>query len=171
MADTTWTTTGEEALFPAKNNRLKFVIGGVLLVSAIVYLVVNAMSGNTQLYKTVSEFYAEQDQLVGRDLRIAGFVLGDTIEFTQIDALNTRLEFEIVDDINNPGQRLRVVALNEPMPDLLQHEAQALVEGSPNESGEFITNPGGLLLKCPTRYEELDPADHPDNVERPVNGN
>ena len=29
----------------------------------------------------------------------------------------------------NPGQRLRVVVLNEPKPDLLQHEAQALVEG------------------------------------------
>ena len=37
MADTTWTTSGEEALFPAKNNRLKFVIGGVLLVAAIAY--------------------------------------------------------------------------------------------------------------------------------------
>ena len=161
MAETTWTTTSEEVLFPAKNSRLKFVVGGVLLVAAIVYLVVNAMSGNTQLYKTVEEFYAEQDQLVGRDLRIAGFVIGDSIQFTQIDATTTRLEFDIVDDMANPGQTLHVVAMNEPKPDLLQHEAQALVEGSANENGEFISNPGGLLLKCPTRYEELDPADHP----------
>lgn len=170
MADTTWTNTGEEALFPAKNNRLKFVVGGVLLVAAIVYLVVNAMSGNTQLYKTVNEFYAEQDRLVGRDLRVAGFVIGDSIEYVQIDATNSRLEFDIVDDLNNPEQRLHVVALNEPKPDLLQHEAQALVEGRANENGEFISNPGGLLLKCPTRYEELDPADHPDNVDRNPNG-
>ena len=169
MADTTWTNTGEEALFPAKNNRMKFVIGGVLLVAAIAYLVVNAMSGNTQLYKTVNEFYAEQDRLVGRDLRVAGFVLGDTIEFTQIDASTSRLEFDIVDDVNNPSQRLHVIAMNEPKPDLLQHEAQALVEGSANENGEFISNPGGLLLKCPTRYEELDPADDPDNVVRSAN--
>ncbi len=169
MADTTWTTTGEEALFPAKSNRLKFAVGGALLIAAIVYLVVTAMSGNTQLYKTVSEFYAEQDQLVGRDLRVAGFVIGDSIEFVQIDATTSRLEFDIVDDLNNPGQRLHVVAFNEPKPDLLQHEAQALVEGSANENGEFIVNPDGLLLKCPTRYEELDPADHPDNVERSFN--
>lgn len=169
MADTTWTNTGEEALFPAKSNRLKFVVGGVLLIAAIVYLVVNAMSGNTQLYKTISEFYAEQDRLVGRDLRVAGFVIGDSIEFTQIDATTTRLEFDIVDDINNPAQRLHVVAMNEPMPDLLQHEAQALVEGAANENGEFISNQGGLLLKCPTRYEELDPSEHPDGVVRPAN--
>ena len=169
MADTTWTTTGEETLFPVKNNRLKFVVGGVLLVAAIVYLVVSAMSGNTQLYKTVGEFYDEQDRLIGRDLRVAGFVLGDSIEFVQIDATTTRLEFDIVDDINNPAQRLHIVAMNEPKPDLLQHEAQALVEGSANENGEFISNQGGLLLKCPTRYEELDPADHPDNIDRSLN--
>lgn len=170
MADTTWTNTGEEALFPAKNNRLKFIVGGVLLVAAIAFLVVNAMSGNTQLYKTVSEFYADQDRLVGRDLRVAGFVIGDSIEYVQIDATNSRLEFDIVDDLNNPEQRLHVVAFNEPKPDLLQHEAQALVEGSANQNGEFIANPGGLLLKCPTRYEELDPADHPDGVARDPNG-
>ena len=160
MADTTWTTTNEEALFPARSNRLKFAVGGVLLVAAIIYLVINAMSGNTQLYKTVGEFHAEQSQLVGRDLRIAGFVIGDSIQFTQIDAQTTRLEFDIVDDLNNPGQTLHVVAMNEPKPDILQHEAQALVEGSTNGNGEFLANPDGLLLKCPTRYEGLDPAEH-----------
>jgi cytochrome c-type biogenesis protein CcmE len=169
MADTTWTTTGEETLFPAKNSRLKFIVGGVFLLTAIVYLVVTAMSGNTQLYKTVGEFYAEQDRLVGRDLRVAGFVIGDSIEYIQIDATTSRLEFDIVDDINNPGQKLHVIAMNEPKPDLLQHEAQALVEGSANENGEFISNPGGLLLKCPTRYEELSPEDHPDNIDRSAN--
>ena len=62
-----------------------------------------------------------------------------------------------MDDIRNPGQRLHIVAMNEPVPDLLQHEAQALVEGTAQADGMFYANPGGLLLKCPTRYEELDP--------------
>jgi hypothetical protein len=47
--------------------------------------------------------------------------------------------------------------MNEPKPDLLQHEAQALVEGRA-ENGVFMANPGGLLLKCPTRYEEMEPG-------------
>jgi cytochrome c-type biogenesis protein CcmE len=162
MADTTWTNDGEELLVESKKNRLKFVVGGILLIAAIGFLVVNAMSGNTQLYKTVDEFYAEQSRLIGRDLRVAGVVIGDSIEFTQIDSQTTRLEFDVVDDINNPGQRLHVVAINEPKPDLLQHEAQALIEGHADETGTFYANQGGLLLKCPTRYEELDPAGHPD---------
>jgi cytochrome c-type biogenesis protein CcmE len=129
----------------------------VLLLAAVIYLAVSAMAGNTQLYKTVEEFHAEQAQLAGRDLRIAGWVIGDSIQFTQIDATTTRLEFDIVDDLNNPGQRLHVVAMNEPKPDLLQNQAQALVEGHA-ENGIFMANQGGLLLKCPTRYEELEPG-------------
>lgn len=153
MAETTWTTEQGELLQP-KSNRMKFVAGGVLIVAAIVFLVANAMSGNTQLYKTVGEFYAEQSRLVGHDLRVSGYVVGDSIQFIQIDATTSRLEFDIVDDLQNPAQRLHIVAINEPMPDLLQHEAQAMVEGRATDGGVFEANQGGLFLKCPTRYEE-----------------
>ncbi len=169
MADVSWTNNDDHALLKSKsNNRVKFIVGGVLMLAAIAFLVVNAMSGNTQLYKTVAEFYNEQPQLVGRDLRVAGWVMGDSIKFTQIDATTSRLEFEIVDDYFNPDQRLKVVAMNEAMPDLLQDQAQALVEGRAGGDGVFMVNPGGLMLKCPTRYEEMDPAGHPDGV--PVGG-
>lgn len=158
MANATWTNTQDAALLERKSSRVKFIIGGVILFAAIVYLVINAMSGNTQLYKTVAEFHAEEAQLAGRDLRIAGWVIGDSIQYTQIDATTSRLEFDIVDDLNNPGQTLHVVAMNEPKPDLLQNQAQALVEGHA-ENGIFMANEGGLMLKCPTRYEELEPGE------------
>lgn len=155
MAETSWTREQGELIQP-RNNRMKFAVGGLLILGALIFLIVNAMSGNTQLYKTVNEFYAEQDRLVGRDLRVSGLVVGDSIKFTQIDATTSRLEFDIVDDLNNPGQRLHIVAMNEPMPDLLQHEAQAMVEGHADETGTFHANEGGLFLKCPTRYEEAE---------------
>jgi cytochrome c-type biogenesis protein CcmE len=168
MAEASWTNKDKNAeLTKPKSNRLKFIIGGVVLVAALVYLVVNAMSGNTQLYKTVDEFYADSSRLAGRDLRVAGWVVGDSIQYTQIDSLNSRLEFDIVDDINNPGQALHIVVLNEPKPDLLQHEAQALVEGQADANGMFEANPGGLMLKCPTRYEEMEPgAEHPEGIQQ-----
>lgn len=164
MAESTWTTTEDTAFGKSSSNRWKFIAGGVVIMAAIAFLIVNAMSGTTQLYKTVDEFYAEESRLAGRDLRVSGWVIGDSIQYTQIDDHTSMLEFDIVDDINNPGKRLHIVAMNEPVPDLLQHEAQALVEGSSVESGVFNANPGGLLLKCPTRYEELDPSGHPGDV-------
>ena len=158
MAEASWTNKDKtSALEKPKSNRLKFIIGGVILIAALSYLVVNAMSGNTQLYKTVDEFYADKSRLVGRDLRVAGWVVGDTIQYTQVDAMNSRLDFDIVDDLGNPGQALHIVVFNEPKPDLLQHEAQALVEGRADSNGVFEANPGGLMLKCPTRYEEMEP--------------
>jgi cytochrome c-type biogenesis protein CcmE len=157
MAQATWTKEEKSALEKPRSSRTKFLIGGLLMIAAIIFLVVNALSGSTQLYVTVDEYYSQQSQFVGRDLRVSGWVIGDTIQFTQIDATTSRLEFDIVDDLANPGQRLRVVAMNEPLPDLLQHEAQALVEGSA-EGGTFSANPGGLFLKCPTRYEVVEPG-------------
>lgn len=157
MAQATWTTEEADAAKP-KSNRLKYVIGGILILAAVVFLVVNAISGNTQLYVTVDEYYSQQSEIGARDLRISGWVIGDSILYTQIDDETSRLEFDITDDLNDPTKPiLRVVVMNEPIPDLLQHEAQALVEGHV-ENGEFLSNPKGLLLKCPTRYEEADPG-------------
>jgi cytochrome c-type biogenesis protein CcmE len=127
------------------------------MAAAVIFLVVNAISGNTQLYVTVDEYYSQQSEIGARDLRISGWVIGESIQYIQIDDTTSRLEFDITDDLADPtGQIIRVVVMNEPIPDLLQHEAQALVEGHV-ENGEFIANPKGLLLKCPTRYEEAEP--------------
>lgn len=168
MADVSWTNDNEASILEAKSgkNRLLFAGAAALLITAIVLLVVNAMSGNTQLYKTVDEFYADQDRLIGRDLRVSGWVVGDTVKYTQIDADSSILEFDIVDNLDNPGQRLRVIAYDEPKPDLLQNRAQALVEGQGDANGVFTSNPGGLMLKCPTRYEEME-GGHPTSVPVP----
>ena len=156
MSEASW-TKGADALVEDQPNRLKFVVGAVIIFGAIIALIVSALSDSTQLYKTVDEYYAEETRLMGQDLRIAGWVVGDTIQYTQIDAETSRLEFDIVDDLENPGQRIRVVAMNEPKPELLQHEAQALVDGHIDGNGVMHANADGLLLKCPTRYEELEP--------------
>ncbi len=155
MTDATWVNQ-DDLLVEESPNRLKFVIGGLLIVAALIYLVSSAFEETSQLFISVDQYYENPAKYAGVDLRIAGWVVGDTIQFTQVDAANSRLEFDVVDDLDNPGHRMRIVANNEPMPDTLQHEAQALVEGRV-ENGQFIANKDGLLLKCPTRYEELEP--------------
>lgn len=157
MANTTWTNEGQLELERAggKRKTFQFVAVAVVMLAVISFVVYNAVStGGTQLYLTVEEYRTQEATLQDRNLRVSGWVVGESIQYTQIDAETSRLEFDIVDDLSNPGQTLRVVAYNEPKPDLLQHEAQALVEGTAGENGVFVSNEGGLLLKCPTRYEE-----------------
>ena len=163
MTESTWMNEKGALLEKPKRKTWQFVAVGAVLVAAVVFVIVNALNtGGTQLYVTVDEYYAQQDTFIGRDVRVSGWVIGDSIKFEQIDAETSRLEFQVVDDLNDPNaQRLTIVAMNEPLPDLLQHEAQALVEGRAGD-GVFMSNSGGLLLKCPTRYEE-------DGVRTPHN--
>lgn len=157
MAQPSWTIEdGLEGKLAAKprTNKLKFVFAAVIMVAAVIFLISKAISTEGQFFITIEEYYANPAKYSERDVRISAWVDGDTIQFEQIDAQTSRLEFDIVDDLSRPGQVMHVVAFNEPLPDLLQHEAQAIVEGHINADGHLQANPSGLLLKCPTRYEE-----------------
>jgi cytochrome c-type biogenesis protein CcmE len=155
MSRTTWTTKDEMGqTLDRPHSRWKLWFVAILLLAASGWLVWNSLgSGGTQLYKTVDEFAADPDRLVGSQLRLAGWVDGATISYQQLDSSHSRLEFDITSEQNGLGHRIHVVLLNEPKPDLLQAGAQALVDGTALSAAEFSANPGGLLLKCPTRYE------------------
>lgn len=163
MSDTAW-TNNDPILADEKPGRLKFIVAGVLVVGAIIALVANAVQSDSQVFITVDEYFADEANYIDRDVRVAGWVVPDTVVYTQLGAESSRLEFEIVETLENPGRTMHVVALNEPKPDLLTGEAQAVAVGRMGEDGSFYVNPNGLLLKCPTRYEEMDPAGHPDGV-------
>lgn len=159
MSETTWTNEKELLLNKPKFKMWQIVAIISLLIAAVTFVVYNAFeAGGTQLYLTVDEYLAQESALQSRDVRVSGWVMGETILYTQINAEESRLEFDIVDDLQNPTQKLHIVAFNEPKPDLLQGEAQAMVEGRAGEMGAFLANKDGLLLKCPTRYEGEQPV-------------
>jgi cytochrome c-type biogenesis protein CcmE len=153
--------------------RSKFLIGGMLVVAAVIYLIASSTSAAAQYYLTIDELMEKQAAVVGRDLKISGAVDGDTISY---DPQTLTLRFSIanvpagMDEIEKAGglakvlhqavsdptaHRLQVVYTG-PKPDLLRHEAQAIVTGRMGEDGVFHADE--LLLKCPTRYEEEIPS-------------
>jgi cytochrome c-type biogenesis protein CcmE len=155
-----------------RSNRSKFFIGGLLIVAAIIYLIASSTQASAQYYLTIDELIDKGSVMQDRDIKISGAVDGDTIEY---DAQTLTLNFTIVnvpadlDEIEQAGglaevlheavmdkdaSRLSVVYQG-PMPDLLRHEAQAIVTGRVGQDGVFYAEE--LLLKCPTRYEEEVP--------------
>lgn len=151
--------------------RTKFLIGGVVLLAAVVYLIASNIGSQQEYFITVDELQARQSELTGRNIRISGAVIGDTIEYD-----GHTLTFDIVHipdsaaEITDEGglaevlhtavsdpnaSRVTVVLIDQPKPDLLQHEAQAIVTGTLLADGTFEADE--LLLKCPTRYEEAVP--------------
>ncbi len=150
----------------------KYLIGGALILVAVVYLVITSTRANAQYFLTVDELLARQAEMTGRKVRISGAVVGETIQY---DADNLELRFVIAhvpgdldeveaagglaqvlaDAVNDPTRSRLEVVYYGPKPDLLRNEAQAILTGTLGEDGVFYADE--LLLKCPTRYEAAEP--------------
>jgi cytochrome c-type biogenesis protein CcmE len=140
-------------------SRAKFLVGGLVILAAVGYLIVSSFGSSAQYFLTVAELRDKGSAVIGDDVRISGVVNGDSIKY---DTQSLRLEFDIVDKLDDLSNPLHIVYVG-PKPDLLQHEAQAIIEGAWQEDGVFYAHnkADSLLLKCPTRYEE----DYPEQVE------
>ena len=126
------------------NKKIKFIVGGVVIALAVVYLVFTGIQSNATYFLTVDELYAKGETQYNRPVRVSGLVDGDTIEFNNRDLI---LEFDVT---STTGESMHVV-FNGPKPDQMRHEAEAILEGK--YDGEVFTAQS-LLLKCPSRYEE-----------------
>ena len=150
----------------------KFVLGGILILGAVVFLIWSSTAATQEYFMTIDELNAKGSSVVDKNLRASGAVVGDTIQY---DAQSLTLSFEVANvpadnaELETEGglavalheavidpsrSRLKVVYVG-PKPDLLRNEAQAIMTGHLGEDGIFYAEE--LLLKCPTRYEEAVP--------------
>jgi len=151
----------------------KFVIGGILILGAVVFLIWTSTAANAEYFLTIHELDAKGSSVVDRNLRVSGAVIGDSIQY---DAPNLTLNFEVADvpadnavleqqgglaealhqAVIDPARaRMKVVYVG-PKPDLLRNEAQAIMTGKMGADGVFYATE--LNLKCPTRFEEAQPG-------------
>ena len=152
--------------------RMKFVIGGVLILAAVVYLIVSATQANAEYFMTVNELKAKGASVIGQNVRISGAVVGSTIQYDpntltlsfdvahvtgdnkEVDAeggLAAVLHAAVIDPTRT---RIKVVYTG-PKLDLLKDEAQAIMTGQLGADGVFHADE--LLLKCPTKYQDAVP--------------
>jgi cytochrome c-type biogenesis protein CcmE len=169
----------QKSLQTGIQGRVKFIIGGLLILAAVIYLIVSATQANAEFFMTVNELKSKGTSVVGRNLRLSGAVIGNTIQY---DPLTMNLSFEIAhvpgdntaiemggglaavlhSAVTDPTRTRLTIVYNGPKPDLLRDEAQAIVTGHLGENGTFYADE--LLLKCPTKYQEAIPS-------QVVNGN
>ena len=167
MAQITWEKPKTGGPQPAGRTRLQFVLAGIILLGAVAYLIFSGTVTGGQYFLTVDEV-VDNSAYAGQTVRISGAVLGDSIVY---DSETLTLDFTIVhipSEFDNLAEALHVAVSdenntqlavhmdNEVIPDLLQHEAQAILTGSIDENGVFQATE--LLLKCPSRYEEAVPG-------------
>ncbi len=162
MPDTSWEKP-KNFHTQRRGQRLKFIGAGLIILLAVAALLVSGTLQGARYFITVDEVLADASYR-GRTVRIAGAVAGETIEY---DSERAIIRFEIVsipseyDDLaqalhaalqDPAAARLKIVVADAAIPDLLQHEAQAILTGELGNDGIFHASE--LLLKCPSRFEE-----------------
>jgi len=158
---------------PRFGGRVKFIIGGVLIVAATIYLIISSTRANAQYFFTIDELKARGQTIIGQNVRISGAVIGDSIQYdpqtlalsftiANVPADNKQIEAQgglasVLHSAVTDSSRTRMqVIYVGPKPDLLRDEAQAIITGSIGEDNVFHADE--LLLKCPTKYEEAVPS-------------
>lgn len=171
MAQATWekaaSSTSTTQSTSRKRGHWKFLVGGLLILAAVAYLVISGTVGGARFFITVDDLMSSRAAYAGQLVRVSGAVIGDTIRY---DRENLIIEFTVAhiasqnDDlaaalhaaVNDPTATLMQVRVeNQVKPELLQHEAQAIMTGTFGEDGVFHVTE--LNLKCPSRFIESQP--------------
>ena len=132
------------------NSRIKFVVGGLIILALILYLIVSSISSAGAYYREVGEVLTEQTALTGKSLRVSGNIVTESVVY---DAATLDLSFRISDPTD--ANKQLAVHFHGVQPDQITREgSSAIVEGSLGNDG--IVEANNLLLKCPSRYEEYE---------------
>jgi cytochrome c-type biogenesis protein CcmE len=167
MAQTVWEKTANTEVPSRQINQKKFFLGGLLILVAAAYLIISGTNAGARYFITIDNLLKDS-KYAGQTVRVSGAVIGDSIKY---DSENLIIEFTIVhvpqtsdedlalalhNAVNNPeSASIAVRVENQVKPDLLQHEAQAILTGTLDKNGVFQATE--LLLKCPSHFEESSP--------------
>jgi len=123
--------------------RTKFLIGGLIIVAALVWLGFVNFQESKAYYITVDEFRSMKGELEGKNLKLAGDVVEGSIDRTK-----PQMEFVIA----SLETRIRVRYIGKAIiPDTFKGGAKALVEGTVAPDGVF--NASRIEAKCASKYE------------------
>ena len=124
--------------------KLKFILGGAVVVAALAWLGFVGFQESKTYYVTVEEFGSMKDHLQGKTLQVAGDVVQGSI-----DRSKPQMEFMIT---SGPGKNLRVRYVGKDViPDTFKDGSKALVEGGIAPDGVFQAR--HIEAKCASKYE------------------
>ena len=121
----------------------KFLISGLIVVLAIVYLGYMGFMGSASYYYTVSEFMGLGDSVKSETVRVNGQVASGSVEQ---EPGGQTLKFALVD-----GTETLSVIYHGIVPDTFQPGSETVVEGHLNPDGTFEAST--LMPKCASKYE------------------
>ncbi len=123
--------------------RMKLVLGGVVIVAALLWLGFVGFQESKAYYITVDEYHSMAGKLDGKVFKLAGDVVAGSID-------RTRPQMEFVIGSRETKIRVRYVG-KDIIPDTFKDGSKALVEGNFAPDGVFQAR--HIEAKCASKYE------------------
>lgn len=148
---TTVSVPQEEGEKPSRRRRkrlpISFILGGLAILGAVIYLIYANTQANAAFYLTVSELKS-CTTCAAQSVRVAGVVqAGSVVNNEQ----NQQISFVIAES----GQSLPVV-YSGIVPDIFGPGITVVVEGHYTGTGPFQAQT--LLTKCPSKFQAATPG-------------
>ncbi|HEX6818352.1 MAG TPA: cytochrome c maturation protein CcmE [Ktedonobacterales bacterium] len=133
--------------------RWSFLVAGIAIGGAILYLVIANTGASARYYMTVAELRACTD-CGSQDVRVAGTVVNGSIAR---DAAAQTVRFSVSDGTTGGASAAKPLAViyGGVVPDVFNSGVQVVVEGH-LQSGVFHAS--DLLAKCPSKFQSATPA-------------
>ena len=80
-----------------KPGRIKFILGGLFILAAVIYLIASSTQASAEYFMTVDELKEKGTKVYDKNIRVSGAVVGESINY---DANTLNLYFTIA---NVPG--------------------------------------------------------------------
>ena len=125
-----------------RSQGLKILLTTGVLITAFVGLMWTTMQDGTQYYKHVDEVMVDPDQWVGKRLQVHGYA-------SNISWKPSTLDYRF--EVENNGYVVHAEYTGI-VPDTFQDESEVVVSGR-LEGDMLIVEPGGIMAKCPSKYE------------------
>jgi cytochrome c-type biogenesis protein CcmE len=128
--------------------KLKFLIGGLLILGAIAYVTISSFQTNAIYYLTLKELNAQRGSLINQPVRVNAPLDKSSIQF---DDKTLILKFNLKDDT-----LVLPVVYKGVKPDTFEQGESVVAEGKLGPDGTFQAST--LLVKCPSKYEAGTPT-------------
>jgi len=120
----------------------KYLIGGLILIAALIFLGYLGFMGGLTYYYEVSELLDEANSITGQTVRVSGNVADDVVK----DGLEMR--FTILDMSGNEASL--PVVYSGAVPDTFKVGNQVVVDGKYTADGIFEAE--AIIVKCGSKY-------------------
>ncbi len=131
----------------------KFLVGALLIVSAVGYLIYTGIQATKVYYFTMDEFLLKKAALANEDIRVAGRVQAGSIQWDPA-ALNltfvlTPIEQEPIPvEVTQAGVSVSYQGI---LPDMFAEGRDVIIEGMYTPEQQLVAST--IMTSCPSKYE------------------